>query len=46
MEEITLLVVFAAGVLSFSFLSPYVFPLRSAYVSHISDTMIAGVALS
>ncbi|WP_348620561.1 hypothetical protein [Paenibacillus polymyxa] len=44
MEEITLLVVFAAGVLSF--LSPYVFPLRSAYVSHISDTMIAGVALS
>ncbi|MBB6021900.1 cytochrome c-type biogenesis protein [Paenibacillus sp. JGP012] len=38
MEQVTLLVAFTAGALSF--FSPCVFPLVPAYVSHISNTMV------
>ncbi|GIP40824.1 cytochrome C biogenesis protein CcdA [Paenibacillus sp. J31TS4] len=40
MEQITVLVAFAAGLLSF--LSPCVFPLVPAYVSHITGAIVEG----
>lgn len=44
MEQITIYVAFAAGVLSF--LSPCVFPLIPAYVSHLTGSTVSGGKLS